>query len=186
MASDNNMFKLPKLERSRGLHAMAASCEGIGLRKDDYLLTCFTDRPDGEEVEQAVLNNWDEKNAKAKSIIILTLGDSVMAQNKSIVDDDDKTAKELWDELCRLYTTSNQQAITNLHNRLNSLVFDEQRGSWDKFLSLFMEIVDELGSYDQELSDEEKKSKLLRTLPDSYKPIAMVCNVTYDEFQRCC
>lgn len=44
----------------------------------------------------------------------------------------------------------------------------------DKVISKFMTIIDELGSYDQEISDEEKKTKLLRMLPKLFEPIAMV------------
>lgn len=47
-----------------------------------------------------------------------------------------------------------------------------------------MERVDELGSHDQELSDDEKKNKLLRKLPESYEPISMVCNVTTMNFNE--
>lgn len=45
-----------------------------------------------------------------------------------------------------------------------------------------MEIIDELGSYDQEIADEEKKKKLLRILPEVYKTIAMVSNDTKMNF----
>lgn len=45
-----------------------------------------------------------------------------------------------------------------------------------------MRIIDELGSYDEEIRDEENKTKILRTLPESYKPISMVCNITNMSF----
>lgn len=120
------MFKLPKLEKPADYIQWRRRVKAY-LRKDDYLLTCFTKRP--QESGQEVSLNWDYKNANAKSIIILTLGVSVPAKTRLIVDDDDKTSKELWEELRFLYTTSNHQEIRNLHNRLNSLAFDEKRGS---------------------------------------------------------
>lgn len=42
--------------------------------------------------------------------------------------------------------------------------------------------IDERGLYDQEIFDEEKKKKFLRTLSEMYKSIAMVCNVTQMNF----
>lgn len=136
----------------------------------------LTDHP--EQVQPNVLQGWEEKSAKAKNIIILRLGDALMAKTRAIVDDDEKSAKELSEELDRLYTTSNHHAITNIINCLNWLVFDEKKECWNKFLSKFMSIIYKLRYYDKEITDEEKKKKLLRTLPQSFKPIAMVCNVT--------
>lgn len=44
-----------------------------------------------------------------------------------------------------------------------------------------MNIIDKLAYYHQKISDEEKK-KLLRTFPESFKPIAMVCKITQMSF----
>lgn len=96
---------------------------------------------------------------------MLTLSDSMIEKRRAIVDDHKNSTKELLEELHLLYTTSNHQAITNLINRLNSLVFVEKKENWDKLLSTFIIIIYELGSYDQEISAEENNSKLLRTLP---------------------
>lgn len=46
-----------------------------------------------------------------------------------------------------------------------------------------MDIIDELWSYDQELLDDENKIKLLRALPESYKPIAIGLKCSHDEFK---
>lgn len=47
-----------------------------------------------------------------------------------------------------------------------------------------MNIVDELGSYHQEISDEQKKKVLLPTLHKSFKPIDMVCHITQMSFNE--
>ena len=52
------------------------------------------------------MRSWQEKSIKAKSNIILVLGDSALALTRTFFDEDDKSAKELWDELKRIYTTS--------------------------------------------------------------------------------
>lgn len=119
------------------------------------------------------------KNSKEeKSIIILTLGDVMRTKTRAIVVQYAQSAKELWDELRRLYTTPKYQDITNLINRLSLLVLEEKKENWDKLRLNFMSIIDKLGSYVQKISDKEKKTKLLRALPESFKPISMVWNVT--------
>lgn len=61
---------------------------------------------------------------------MLSLNDNVLAKTRTMVDDDEKTAKDLWEELHRIFTTLGAQAIANLHNKLDSLVFDENK-NWD-------------------------------------------------------
>lgn len=180
MASDNSMLKLPKLEKSSDYIQWQRRVKAF-IREDDYNLSSVTDRP--ENAEDEVLQEWEAKNAKAMSTIILTLGDSVFDKTRAVVDNDERTAKDLCEELRSIYTPSNHQVTTNLFNRLNSIVFDDTKENWDKFLSKFINIIDELGSYDQGISDEEKKTKLFRTLPESFKPIAMVCNVKQMSFK---
>lgn len=46
-----------------------------------------------------------------------------------------------------------------------------------------MSIIDELGSYNQEITNKENKKKLLRTLTEPFKSISMVCNVTHISFK---
>lgn len=43
------------------------------------------------------------------------------------------------------------------------MFFDENKKNWDSFLSTFMTIIDEIGSYDKDIEDEGKKTKLFRT-----------------------
>ena len=132
MASDSSMFKLSKLEKASDYIQWQRRVKAY-VQKDDYSLICLTDQP-ADTANPDAIEAWEVKNAKAKSTIILTLGDAVMAKTRAIVDNDDRSAKELWEELRRLYTTSNLQVITNLSNRLNSLIFDETKETWDKFL----------------------------------------------------
>lgn len=65
------------------------------------------------------------------------------------------------------------QTITNVINLLNLIAFMEKE-KWDNFLSNFMSIIEDLGSYDQKISDEIKKTKIVRTFPKSFKPMTMV------------
>lgn len=45
-----------------------------------------------------------------------------------------------------------------------------------------MGIIDELGSYDQEITDKEKETKAIRTLAKSFKPIEIVRKFTQMSF----
>lgn len=63
---------------------------------------------------------------KAKSLIVFILVTHLMAQTSTIIDDDDRTAKESWDALETLHTTSNAQSILNLHSEHGNLEFREE------------------------------------------------------------
>lgn len=47
----------------------------------------------------------------------------------------------------------------------------------NNFLSTFISIIGKIGSYDQEIQDEEKKKKILQTFLASFKPTATVYNI---------
>lgn len=51
---------------------------------------------------------------EAKSSIILTSGNSPLDQLRKVLDDDERSATELWDSVVKLYTTFNPQEIFNL------------------------------------------------------------------------
>lgn len=129
----------------------------------------LTFRP--KEGEPNISQVSERKSAKAKYIIIVTMDDSFMAKARDIVQDEAKEAKEVWENICLIYTTSNHQAMNNLINGLDLIVFDEKREMWDKFSYKFMIIIDEFGSYDQEITDERRRqtSKLFRN-PSNRSP----------------
>lgn len=73
---------------------------------------------------EAARTEWLKRSAKAKSVITLGLRASVMAQVRIITNDDMKIALELWNKMKRIYTASNEMAIRNIRNRLDTLVFE--------------------------------------------------------------
>lgn len=81
-----------------------------------------------------------------------------------------------------VYTPHKIIKLQPIFSPISTLLFDDEKESWDKFRSNFMNIVDEVGSYDQEISNEQKKKKLLRTLPEAFKPIVMVFNINEMSF----
>lgn len=80
-----------------------------------------------------------------------------MAKTKAIYDNDKNSVNCQWEEIRGIYTTSNHQAITDFINRLSSLVFGEKKENREMFLSTFISIIDELGYYNQEISDKKEE-----------------------------
>lgn len=64
---------------------------------------------------------------EAKSYIIMTFGSSSSAQISNITEEDDRTAKERWDDLVKLYKTSKEQSIINVEQELEALIYDDGR-----------------------------------------------------------
>lgn len=174
----STLKKFPKLGKDADYLQWKRRIYGF-IRREEPFLEYFSQKL----TEEAKVSAWEEKSAKEKSTIILFLYDVVLAKTRSIVDDDGKSAKELWDEMKRMYTTYTQQAMTNLHNRLNSCSYDEL-SLWENHLSLFTWIIEELASFDQELLEEEKVASLTRYLPYSFDPLDIVSSMMNMYFDR--
>jgi len=97
-AESSSIVKLPRLNKpadyiqwKRRLYAF--------LRRDDPPLV--GPKEDPNQASEAERQEWLKRSIKAKSNIILSLGDSALAQTRLIIDDDNKTAKELWEALAK-------------------------------------------------------------------------------------
>lgn len=87
------------------------------LRLEDIELLSLQPQPapaEGQAQDAAAQAEWKEKTIKSKSNIVLTLGIQPTTALAKIIDDDQKYAKDLWDVIAKLYTTTNTQAIINL------------------------------------------------------------------------
>ena len=82
-------------------------------------------RPEPFGNSAAQRTQWENKSAITKSTIILALSEVVQIRAIALVDDDTKTAHELWEFLATTYTASNEQAIQNIRVKLDSLIFKE-------------------------------------------------------------
>ena len=177
---ETNIMRLPPLHKpsdyihwKRRLYAF--------IRKDDPELVGLSFRPEG--VSQSTLRNWTKLSTQAKSNIVLSLGSDAFSQTRKIIDDDEQSAKHLWDELNRIYTTTSGQAVQNLRQKLDSIVFDESK-DWNSHVSSFLTICEELATYDAEVTETEKTSKLIRSLPASFSPLAMISTITSTTFEK--
>ena len=151
------------------------------IRRFDAELVGFQTKPSITTV--TVRNKWFESVTKANSTIILCLFGFRLSKVRLMIDDDNVTAKELWDELERIYTSSNAQTILNLRQELDNLRFEDGE-RWDSHVNKFMELLSKLATYDEKLSEKEKASKLLRSLPESFGGFAMIAQLQDLELER--
>lgn len=115
--------------------------------------------------------------------ITMTLSDGTLAQVSTIVDDNDKTAKDLWTKLDKAYHVSKTQIVINIQRDLKTMTFDHDEGL-DRHIKTFHPLVGKLAFYDRPLSVEDKASKLLRTLPTRFASIAMVAEASFLPFEK--
>ena len=120
--------------------------------------------------EQGSLTNasaiTDHRNRSiiAKSNIVLSLGSTPAAAVTTTIDDDDKTAKDLWDELRKLYTTSNTQQIMNIAQKLEGFWLKDET-QFNQHMNQLRELVDKLASFGYRLEEHLLVQYLLRSIP---------------------
>jgi len=178
MSNDQDILKFPKLTGAKDFIPWRRRMKAY-IQRSDIDLLGLSDLQENASASQR--NAWKKAMIKAKSSIVLTLDSGPMAQTSSIIDDEDKTAKDLWDSLSALYTTSNEQTVINLMQELENLEYKED-GNWEVHLNKFHEILGKLASLGKPIADQEKVSKLIRTLPDHFSPLAMVSSqMSYEQ-----
>ncbi len=96
------------------------------LRRDDYLLLGLQESPNTQS--QGAVNTWRKAQTIAKANITLHLGSQAQIRTRSIIDDDDKTAYDLWTGLAETYTATNTQAVQNLKHQLDNTLIQGRRG----------------------------------------------------------
>lgn len=138
------------------------------LEEDDEELIALDPEPSEDSEDHS---EWLKKSKKAKRSIILSIGTSAMAKTGEIIDDRKRTAKELWDKLSALYTTTNAQAKINLKQKLESLRFDDKK-DFNAHVNRFQEICDELAAYGERIEDSRLVQILLKSLPPSFDTMA--------------
>lgn len=124
---------------------------------------------------------------KAKSIIILCIGDSPFSKILLLIDDNAKSAKELWDELEKNYNARMPtQSSTSVKRSANCVSRKPTAVGWEEHVNKFMDLLGKLATYDEKLSDNatlnlyrynDKGSKLLRTLPESFNGFEIIGQV---------
>lgn len=122
MAASSSFTKTENLSRPADYIRWRRRVCALILRGDPGL-QCFGDPP--QNTSSLEYTSWQSYNTKETSAIILCLGDSAHAKTHTLVDDSTVSAKLLWKELCRIFTSSSTQAIADFQAKFEGMLFDE-------------------------------------------------------------
>lgn len=122
---------------------------------------------------------------RTKSCIVLTWDVGLLEQASVIIDEDECTAKELWIVLEKKYTTSNAQAVLNLQIEMENMEYKDGN-KWKERMKTIYKIIGKHSAYDGPIKDEEKPSKIFKTLPPlcSFSLLAIVLQASDTNFQN--
>lgn len=95
-------------------------------------------------------DGWNLKSAPKKTIM-LTLDDGSLAKVSITVDDEDKTAKDLWDKLDKIYCMSNMQMVINIEQEQETFSFGMHE-EWDKRVKTFHRLISKIAANDKPVS----------------------------------
>lgn len=119
MSSKQDLYRIPKLSGAKKFINWRRRIKAQ-IQQNDFELLGFIERP-SELTSSRQMSSWQKSMVKAKSSIVQILKSGPMAQTSSNFGDDSVTAKELWEALAELYTTSNEKTILNLIHELEQL-----------------------------------------------------------------
>ena len=117
----------------------------------------------GEASSSKTLEQVAEIDKKARSTIVLSLGDSVIREVAK-----EKTVAGLWAKLENLYMTKSLANRLYIKKKMFSLKMIEG-ASLTEHVDEFNKVCDELETIDEGLSDESKALLLISSLPKSYE-----------------
>lgn len=116
------------------------------------------------------MRRWKERNEKSKRAIVCSFGAEPIARFGYFYLIHDGTAEEIWKEINCVFITSSRQVIINLSQEQACLQFNDI-DDWTKYLNWFHKLLTQLASYGLAVGDDDKASKLMRTLPNSFEPL---------------
>lgn len=123
-----------------------------------------TTKAKGNEASSSkTLEQQADINKKAKSTIILSLGNSVIKEVSK-----EKIVAGLWAKLEQFYMTRSLANRLHIKKKMFSQKMAEG-SSFDEHIDEFNKVCDELETIDEGLSDESKNLLLISSLPKSYE-----------------
>lgn len=131
----------------------------------------------------AVRKSSKSRTQNAKSVIVGCLGDSAMAKTGAIIDDDEKTAYDLWKAPEKISTETSTKGLPSLNSDLDRIQYGEKE-VFDKFFSKFLVITGQLAALDRPLSDADQVTNIIRVFPESFAPLTMVASPVDIPFNR--
>lgn len=147
--------------------------------REDPVFRYLQDQPEEEDGGYAP---WVSANAKTKKTIILWLSESALQKTHELADGY-RTAKEFWDELECIYTMLSTKAIDNPHTNIESISFKDGE-DFDKHVSKCLSILDKFSEQYQVLSNADKVTKIISTLPESFDSLEMVSLLNENTFKQ--
>lgn len=151
------------------------------LQNQDFELIGLSDLPESASAE--LNRKWKESNVKDRSYITLPLAHGPLSQVCKIVDDDEPTAKELWEALDKTYRMSNTQIVISIESELETLELESDT-DWEKHMERLHLLIGNMVSYDKLMSLEDQVSKSIETLPQLFAPVAMVAESSIVLFEN--
>ena len=131
------------------------------LHRDDFMLLGLRKSP--ENSDERATSDWNKAQIIAKANIIAHMGSQPQVGTRKIIDDDEKTAYNLWTALEGTYRRRNTQAVQNLKHRLDILLYSDG-ADWDEYFSKFIATLSKLASLGEEFSEKQKNCRLIRSL----------------------
>jgi hypothetical protein len=123
---------------------------------------------------------WQKRNAKAKAIITLTLGDAALI---TIAHEKEATAAEIWKTLQKEFQPNTIHSKIILRKTLFGMKLNLKEGScpvkdFAHFLQEFRATAAKLAAIGAGISEADQAIALLSTLPDSFSPLIMSLSST--------
>ncbi|KAH9657534.1 hypothetical protein KPL70_023118 [Citrus sinensis] len=147
--NDFNMWKV-KMEALLITHGLRDALEPV------------TKKEGKEESSSKTPQMAAEIDKKARSTIILSLGDSMIREVAK-----EKTVADLWAKLEKIYMTKSLANRLHIKRRMFTLKMAEE-SSLDDHIDEFNQVCDTLETIDEGLDDEGKALLLVSSLPQSY------------------
>lgn len=142
MRCKNDPVNIGKLEGALDYAEWKRSMEAC-LLCDDFVLVGIC-KPFENSNERGTMD-YNKDQFIANADIIQHVGSRPQVRNRKIIEDDEKNAYDLWTALENAYTRANTQAVQNLKQRLDVVLYSDG-DDWDKHFSMFMATLTQIAS----------------------------------------
>lgn len=125
-------------------------------------------RPSGADATEAAKSEWDSKDAKAKSIVYLSIEESI---SYSLIDCE--TSSEIWRKLTSRYEKSSAQSALTLRAEFNSVKMTES-DTLQGHLAKVMFMAKKIKSLNMQLDDQTIIAQVLYTMLPKYNHLITI------------
>lgn len=104
------------------------------LPRDDPYLGGLWPCPEELPMSNRTMRTWIDNSLNAKNTSTPFLADSAMGMARKMVEDDKKTAKDIWNALKYAYTKYNTHAVQNIRHCFESLAYRDDK-DWKQHIT---------------------------------------------------